>query len=136
MQRILKKAWKVKGMKKIQITESRLVGAAAFLLIFVIITLSSVNCKKVSKLNSEVRAINDAVAAMAEDSGTVFDEALFVVREKDGKVAIFDYRTGKVVEELNVYTYSLPQTDRTCLENGIMIYSVSDLVSLIEDYTD
>ena len=40
-----------------------------------------------------------------------------------------------VEEELNVYTYSLPQTDRTYLENGIMIYTVSELVSLIEDYT-
>ena len=51
------------------------------------------------------------------------------------KVAIFDYRTGKVIEELNVYTYSLPQSDRTYLENGIMLYTVSELISLIEDYT-
>ncbi len=90
---------------------------------------------KTNAVHGEVDKVYAAVNAMAENEGTVFDEALFVVREKDGKVAIFDYRTGKVIEELNVYTYSLPQTDRTYLEKGIMLYTVSDLISLIEDYT-
>ncbi|MBE6640818.1 MAG: hypothetical protein E7619_04450 [Ruminococcaceae bacterium] len=99
------------------------------------ILLTAVVYGRTVKLNSGIDKLYEAVNAMAEDSDTVFDEALFVVREKEGKVAIFDYRTGKVIEELNVYTYSLPQTDRTYLENGIMIYTVSELVSLIEDYT-
>ena len=90
---------------------------------------------KTNAVHGEVDKVYAAVNAMAENEGTVFDDALFVVREKEGKVAIFDYRTGKVIEELNVYTYSLPQTDRTYLEKGIMLYTVSDLISLIEDYT-
>lgn len=90
---------------------------------------------KTNAVHGEVDKVYAAVNLMAENGETVFDEALFVVREKDGKVAIFDYRTGKVIEELNVYTYSLPQTDRTYLENGIMLYTVSELISLIEDYT-
>jgi hypothetical protein len=84
------------------------------------------------------RNINEvyvAVSAISENEETIFDEALFVVREKDGKVAIFDYRSGKVIEELDIYTYSLPQIDRTYLENGIMLYNVSELISLIEDYS-
>ncbi len=99
-----------------------------FMLIFVLYG-------KTNAVHGEVDKVYAAVNAIIEDEGTVFDEALFVVREKDGKVAIFDYRTGKVIEELNVYTYSLPQTDRTYLEKGIMLYTVSDLISLIEDYT-
>ena len=90
---------------------------------------------KTNAVHGEVDKVFAAVNQMAETEGTIFDEALFVVREKDGKVAIFDYRTGKVIEELNVYTYSLPQADRTYLENGIMLYTVSELISLIEDYT-
>lgn len=90
---------------------------------------------KTNAVHGEVDKVYAAVNAMSENEGTLFDEALFVVREKDGKVAIFDYRTGKVIEELNVYTYSLPQSDRTYLENGIMLYTVSELISLIEDYT-
>ena len=90
---------------------------------------------KTNGVDQKVDRVYSAVNAIIEDGETLFDEALFVVREKDGKVAIFDYRTGKVIEELNVYTYSLPQTDRTYLQNGIMIYTVSELISLIEDYT-
>lgn len=90
---------------------------------------------KTNMVHGEIDKVYAAVSAMSENESSVFDEALFVVREKDGKVAIFDYRTGKVIEELNVYTYSLPQTDRTYLEKGIMLYTVSDLISLIEDYT-
>ena len=90
---------------------------------------------KTNAVHGEVDKVFAAVNQMAETEGTIFDEALFVVREKDGKVAIFDYRTGKVIEELNVYTYSLPQADRTYLENGIMLDTVSELISVIEDYT-
>lgn len=90
---------------------------------------------KTSKMQKNINDVHVAVNAIIEEGETIFDEALFVVREKDGKVAIFDYRTGKVIEELNIYTYSLPQTDRTYLENGIMLYTVSELISLIEDYS-
>ena len=90
---------------------------------------------KTNAVHGEIDKVYAAVNAITENEQTVFDDALFVVREKDGKVAIFDYRTGKVIEELNVYTYSLPPTDRTYLEKGIMLYTVSELISLIEDYT-
>lgn len=90
---------------------------------------------KTNSVHGEVDKIYAAVNSIAENEDNIFDDALFVVREKDGRVAIFDYRTGKVIEELNVYTYSLPQSDRTFLESGIMLYTVSELVSLIEDYT-
>ena len=90
---------------------------------------------KTNSVHGEVDKIYAAVNSSAENEDNIFDDALFVVREKDGRVAIFDYRTGKVIEELNVYTYSLPQSDRTFLENGIMLYTVSELISLIEDYT-
>jgi len=90
---------------------------------------------KTTKMQKNINDVHIAVNAIIDEGETIFDEALFVVREKDGKVAIFDYRTGKVIEELNIYTYSLPQTDRTYLENGIMLYTVSELISLIEDYS-
>ena len=124
-----------KIMKVKQIMLKRLPETVFGLLCAAVLVVAVLIFAKTDGVNKKVDRVYSAVNAMISDGETIFDDALFVVREKEGKVAIFDYRTGKVIEELNVYTYSLPQTDRNYLENGIMIYTVSELISLIEDYT-
>ena len=52
---------------------------------------------KTTKMQKNINDVHIAVNAIIDEGETIFDEALFVVREKDGKVAIFDYRTGKVI---------------------------------------
>ena len=56
-------------------------------------------------MQKNINEVHTAVNAIIDAGETIFDDALFVVREKDGKVAIFDYRTGKVIEELNIYQF-------------------------------
>lgn len=109
--------------------------AAALCVILALLLFSIIINGKTSKMQRNISEVYTAVNSIIDAGETIFDDALFVVREKDGKVAIFDYRTGKVIEELNIYTYSLPQADRNYLESGIMLYTVSELISLIEDYS-
>ena len=65
-----------------------------------------------------------------EDSG----EVLFIVREYEEKIGIFD-RNGKLLRIIDIYTKTLPKTDRALLREGIELRSQEELDSLIEDYS-
>lgn len=65
-----------------------------------------------------------------EDSG----EVLFIVREYEEKIGIFD-RNGKLLRIIDIYTKTLPKTDRALLREGIELRSQAELDSLIEDYS-
>lgn len=88
-------------------------------------------------LSDMVSSLKDNVAQISTlDAAAVYKDAIFLVKETpSGKIGIFSFSNGALVEELDVYTYSLPPTDRTYLTNGILIYSVNELISIIEDYT-
>lgn len=60
---------------------------------------------------------------------------LYIIAEHNGAVGIFDSTRTKLIELLDVDVCSLPDIDRTYLTNGIKIYSPSELLSVICDYT-
>ena len=62
-------------------------------------------------------------------------ERMYVLGVKDGRLAIYAADGYTLVDTLNTYVYSLPLSDREAVSEGIDIYSVNELVSLIEDYT-
>ncbi len=62
-------------------------------------------------------------------------EVMYVLGEKDGRLAIFSPDGQSVVDLLDTYIYSLPLTDREAIKTGILVYSVNELVALIQDYT-
>ncbi len=59
---------------------------------------------------------------------------LWTVRESKGKIGIFDSE-GILTETLDVTLSALPSQDREYLIQGIPVYSLQELLSLIEDYT-
>ena len=59
---------------------------------------------------------------------------LWTVRESKGKIGIFDSE-GILTETLDVTLSTLPSQDREYLIQGIPVYSLQELLSLIEDYT-
>ncbi len=62
-------------------------------------------------------------------------ERMYVLGEKDGRLAVFAADGTTVVDMLDTYIYSLPFTDREAISAGISVYSVNELISLIQDYT-
>lgn len=64
------------------------------------------------------------------------EDALYLVKEYEGKVCVFRCPGETEEERLDVYVYSLPETDRGYLREGIYLYSGRALYSLIEDYSD
>ncbi|MDD4773190.1 MAG: BofC C-terminal domain-containing protein [Eubacteriales bacterium] len=60
---------------------------------------------------------------------------LYVVAEHNGVIGIFNGTHTKLIELLNVDVCMLPEIDRQYLADGIKIYSSSELLSVICDYT-
>ena len=62
-------------------------------------------------------------------------ERMYVLGAKDGKLTIFASDGTTVIDVLDTYVYSLPLSDREAVAKGISVFSVNELISLIEDYT-
>ena len=61
---------------------------------------------------------------------------MYTLKDYNGKLAIFPANNAIPSEILDTYTESLPELDRQTMKNGgIHIYSESQLIQLIEDYT-
>ena len=59
---------------------------------------------------------------------------LFIAREYEEKIGIFD-TDGRLIQTIDIYTKTLPKTDRALLREGIELRSEDELISLIEDYS-
>lgn len=59
---------------------------------------------------------------------------LWTVKEYKGKIGVYS-SDGELTETLDVSLSSLPASDREYLIEGIAVYSVQELLSIIEDYT-
>ena len=74
--------------------------------------------------------VEKSPADTTESSG----EVLFIVREYEEKIGIFD-TNGRLLRIIDIYTKTLPKTDRGLLREGIELRSLAELDSLIEDYS-
>ncbi len=88
--------------------------------------LLSANAVTTAKPASTEPPVEDAVSPVTR---------MYVLGEKDGKIAVFAADGYTVVDILDTYIYSLPVTDREAIRAGVSVYSVNELVSLIQDYT-
>ena len=61
-------------------------------------------------------------------------EVLFIVKEYEEKIGIFD-PSGRLLQTIDIYTKTLPKTDRALLREGIELRSEAELSALIEDYS-
>lgn len=59
----------------------------------------------------------------------------YVLKEYNGKLAVFEMDSENPVEVFSVFVNTLPQVDRDLLKNGIIASTKAELLRLIEDYT-
>lgn len=62
-------------------------------------------------------------------------EEYYTVTEYRGKIAVFKNSESVPVDIFDVYVSTLPQHDRTQIEEGIRIETPEELQKIIEDYT-
>ena len=82
----------------------------------------------------DTAAPTTAPPAVTEETATT-PERMYVLGVKDGKLTIYASDGYTVIDTLDTYVYSLPLADREAVAQGISVYSVNELISLIEDYT-
>lgn len=58
----------------------------------------------------------------------------YILREQNGKLALFDGKTKQLCKEYEIYTQLLPQNDIDALRCGIKVQTPAQLNSLLEDY--
>ena len=76
---------------------------------------------------------SENVESSGSTTTNLAEENIYVVKSYNGKIGIF--KEDKLYEVIEVYTKTLPKTDRDQLEKGIVIDGEEDLRSIIEDYT-
>lgn len=106
------------------------------LLIFLTVFFCINNAKITNAQNNILSAISNVTSIMASaDTTEETRQILYTLGEKDGKLTIFASNTDTIIDILDTYIYSLPNKDREAINKGIAVYSVAELISLIEDYT-
>lgn len=65
---------------------------------------------------------------------TTTENDIYILKESDGKLAVFLEGEEQPREVFNVYIKTLPSYDQGQLHQGIKVESYGDLISLIEDY--
>ncbi len=101
----------------------------------------------VSKLSKPAKIITQTVietdyvyvcvgtdTAPPETDATTAGSRVWIVREYEERIGIFT-EDGQLIRTIDVYTKTLPETDRRLLKEGIKITSEKQLNSLIEDYS-
>jgi hypothetical protein len=69
------------------------------------------------------------------ESESTSEITIRIVREYNGKIGIFS-ENNELIDIINVYTKTLPETDKRLLREGIRVTSKEELNSIIEDYSD
>lgn len=79
----------------------------------------------------------NSVTAEQEPSGITQqqDDSIYIVKEYNGKIAVFYQNDETPFRILEKSIDSLPQADRDMLKSGLSVTGESELRRLIEDYT-
>ena len=96
--------------------------------------ISDTDTVKLSEYTEYVYVRPDVMSESPTNTDISNELQIYTVREYMGKVGIF-LSDGTLIELLDVYTKTLPETDRRLLKEGIEIIGKQQLNSIIEDYT-
>ena len=116
---------------------------ATLLLILCVICITILQQKRrviiETEIETETVTVTETVYIYVKDDPlpeikTEIREERWTVRAYEGKIGIFD-EAEALVEVIEVYTKTLPETDRRLLEEGFEVFSKSELNALIQDYT-
>lgn len=58
----------------------------------------------------------------------------YLLKSSDGRIAVFDNKSGKIIKKTDTLVSILPEGDREMLEIGIKVKSKKELTRLLEDF--
>ncbi len=69
----------------------------------------------------------------AEAVDTAAPAAMYILTEHDGVIGVFD-AAGELIQTVNVFTLTLPESEREALKVGIPAYSHEEMRAMVEQY--
>ena len=106
--------------------------------LFILLLINNSKLSKTSDyiMNYSPASITEAPSKDVETQPVaVQKQRMYILGVKDGRLAVYASDGYTVIDVLDTYVYSLPPSDREAVSAGIEVYTVSELVSLIQDYT-
>ena len=97
---------------------------------YVTVTETSVATEKVY-----VWAYPTNISPKTESNDEPEEERVWLIREYEERIGIFD-ENGALLDVIDVYVKTLPETDKNLLREGIRITSEQSLRAIIEDYSN
>lgn len=80
------------------------------------------------------REAAEKVIPTVEEKYTSYETAAYILKERNGYVAVFSSNTNQLLEVTSIPVSSLRQGDQVLLETGIAAESDEALLSLLEDF--
>lgn len=104
-----------------------------FMLLCIVIT--SVILPSMPRTNAMENNIDaDANSVVQDNSSADEEEKVFIIKEYNGKVAVFEGQNENPLFVSDVFVSNLPEADKELLESGIEVKTEKQLNRLIEDY--
>ena len=97
---------------------------------YVTITETSVSTEKIY-----VWGAPQNIIPQTEPNSETEEERIWLIREYEGRIGIFD-EDGTLLDMIDIYVKTLPETDKRLLKDGIRITSEQALRAIIEDYSN
>lgn len=94
-----------------------------------VLLTSACICFACIKEKPEQSGVSDVFAPVEGVSDPMFN-----VRRNGEKIGVYENKTDKLYMSINTYVFTLPEIDRTMLENGFDV-TKDEIIHVVEDYT-
>ena len=112
--------------------------SVSILLAILVIVLTWVYIKYNNETNAKENVIHTENEISKEQSITISQEYLsypFYIKEKDGRLVVFDTKKQQIFMETSIEAKSLPRELQENLEAGIYFKTEADLYDFLESYS-
>ena len=98
------------------------------------LVVAAVTCMYATAQSFLRREAAEKIIPVVEEKYTSYDTAAYILKERDGYVAVFSSKNGRLLEVTSIPVSSLRQSDRALLASGIAADSEETLLTLLEDF--
>lgn len=134
-------------------TENRKIFAVLSIYILILLCIVAIGSHLIVKKGTQIRTITVTETVVATEKIFVWadlpqenipeseaktetiEERIWIIREYEGRIGIFS-EGGVLLDVIDVYVKTLPETDKNLLRDGIRITSDQALRAIIEDYSN
>ncbi len=85
-------------------------------------------------LDISYNSSNDTSIEVNQNIDTAIKETInYQIKEYNGKIAV--YKNDSLIYTLDTFVFTLPESDKELLKNGITVNTIDELTKIIEEYS-